>query len=261
MRAETTEDVPVVEFTDPRNDMAHWYPELRGLDVPTPETYKLPLDRSGDGPPEWNTSRAAEIVKVLGGEAFARAGYKSAQLAAGEGSHIQAPGPDAVDRTLMELVAQHTLMQMPLGESLWLREYLDLDFCWYERDTLHPEVRAFIRDGEVVCHHPRLEGFDGFDEYRNMAANIIQGGWGNTEGYKDHDPLSVMAQRVADAMGGWWSVDFVMDRNGDWYLTDMALDAVYDQSERGGEGYASVSHHPEDCPHDVMALFDGGERA
>lgn len=239
-----------VSFHDERLDMAHWYPRLRNIDVPTPETQPLPIERQDRKPPEWDSQLAQEIVENLGGEAFARSGYKSAQMNM-NGSHVHAPTEDAVDETLTELVSQHVMMQMPLGETLWFREWLELDYCQYARDNLVPEIRVFIRDGEVVCHHPRLEGFEKVcDSHEKAARDYINQGW--DDGTLSDESVETYAERVADEFSdGWWSVDFVLERGSwEWYCTDMALDAVY---ERDGE-LRGVSDHPGECEHDVMEL-------
>lgn len=247
---------PVASFFDERIDMAYWLPKIRELDVPVPESHPVPLEYQDEGPPEWDDEHAVEIVEDLGGEAFARSGYKSAQMHLDGGSHVRSADIGEVSGTLTELAAQHAMMEMPMGESLWLREYLDLNFCAYHRENLVPEVRAFIRDGEVVCHHPRLEGFDRApDGHREAAEELIDTAWpaGPEDGLQDHGRLEPYAQRVAQAFDGdgWWSVDFVMERGGGWWLTDMALDALYSMERRGEEGYTGISEHPGDCPNDV----------
>ena len=78
-------------------------------------------------------------------------------------------------------------------------------------------------------------------------------GW---EGRGPGEAVQELAHRVADVFDGWWSVDFIMDRDMNWYVTDMALDALYDrEAAERGEGYSGISEHPEDCPNDVEALY------
>jgi len=233
--------------------MAYWFPKLRDLDVPVPESQPLPLERQEDAMPEWDSELACEIVENLGGEAFVRSGYKSAQMELDKGSHIKSHEQKQVTRTIKELLVQHTMMHMPIGESLWLREYLDLDWNHYARENQCPEVRVFIRDGEIACYHPRLEGFDGYENNRETAENFIESAWPAEldDGlYRTHEGIQTYAQRVADEFDGWWSVDFVMDTNGDLWCTDMALDELY---ERDGD-LRGISAHPGECEHDIEVL-------
>lgn len=245
-------EIPKADFHDRRIDMAHWYPKLRDIDVPTPKTQPLALERTEGESPTWDTKSACEIVEKLGGSAFARSGYKSAQMSLYEGSHIRDNSEKTINQTLRELVSQHAMMQMPLGESLWLRELLDVNWSNYARENLCPEVRAFIRDGEVVCHHPRLEGFSDHPDEEEAAEQIIEQAWPREieYGQRDHEALVVYAERVAEEFDGWWSVDFVMDTSGKWWCTDMAIDALY---ERDGN-VRGMSQHPDDCNHNIEVM-------
>lgn len=235
---------PVAGFHDERIQLGYWYDILADIDVPTPETQPLPIDKNEDGLPEWDSQFAAEVVENLGGEAFVRADYKSAQMYLAEGSHIHEPTAEAVDRTVSELLLQQAMMQMPIGDQVYLREWLDLDWNTYGRETQHPEVRAFIRDGEVVCHHPRLEWRDSEAAgvvYEEQAQDIIDRHW--------NDEVRPLAERVAEAFEGegWFSVDFVFTTDYRWYCTDMAVDALHCRDEE----WQNISEHPGDCEHDL----------
>lgn len=233
-------DVPTAHFRDHRLDMAYWYPKIRDLDVPMPETQPLPLNTESSGMPEYDNDRAAEFVENMGGKAFLRSGFKHAAITPHAGSYIW--GKDDIEETAAELMAQHNMMQLPLGESLWIREWLDLNHCNYVEANLHPEVRFFIENGDVLCWHPRLEGFDRLDsgdKFRELAISFIE---------QTASTLETYAQRVANVIDGSWSVDFVRDTEGNWYLTDMALRALYYVD---GE-WRTISEHPaEDCDHDL----------
>jgi hypothetical protein len=185
-------------------------------------------------------------MKDMGGKAFVRSGYKSAQLHPSAGSLINQPEPDLIDQSIMELLAQHVMMHIPTGENLWLRELLDVDYCYYANQSLVPEVRVFIRDGEIACYHPRLEGFEKHEQHRNAAEDYIKSGWDSS--HHEHT-VKEYAQKVAETMRGWWSVDFIRDRQGEWWCTDMALDAVYWREDENH--WSGISEHPENCGHDI----------
>lgn len=253
MSEEDTRGAPdhVVDFHDPRIDKAYWYPRLRDADVPTPETLRISLERNGDGLPTWDTEEVCSVVEDLGGEAFVRSGYKSGQMALHQGSHITEPTPEDVDVTLTELVSQHAMMAMPVGKALWASEWLDLNFCAYARDNLVPEVRVFIRDGDVACHHPRLEGFGDHEDHRETAEEYIESSW---DGEHREETLQDYATRVADAFDGdgWWSVDFVMNRGGQWWCTDMALDGLHYREDKG---WLNVSEHQDGCDNNLEETY------
>lgn len=246
--SKTQPDPPTADFHDERLDLAWWYPKLVDIDAPTPETYALPVYESEKtNVPDWDSNVLDECLDKLDGEAFLRGGYKSAAHHIEEGSHIH----DDAEGTIQELLFQHVMMKMPIGESLWLREWLDLDWCHYSMDQCVPEVRVFIRDGEVVCYHPRLDESIGHEQHLEEATEIIDSAWAEGDG-----KIATYAEAVADTFNGWWSVDFVLDTNGDWWCTDMALDALYDASDRGGDGWSGISAHPGDCEHDIETLHE-----
>lgn len=245
------DDVPTADFHDERIQLSWWYPRLKEH-VQTPETFPLELDHSGEGMPEWDTTRARKLVGRLGREAFVRSDYKAAQNIAA-GSHIAADTESAIDETIAELLAQHTMMRMPVTDRVWIRELLDLNWNLYDRHAMHPEVRAFVRDGDVVCHHPRLEWADRADEeYVDLAESRIEQDW-----ERKIQPMAEAAATELDGEG-WFSVDFVCTTDYEWYCTDVAVDALYDASERGGsrEGWQNISAHPEDCEHDLEAMIE-----
>lgn len=236
-------DIPTTDFHDKRIALCNWLPRVEDLGVPVPETHGLTLDHETDGLPGWDTEEAVAIVNDLNGEAFARTDFKSA-YDLHEGSYINAADPEAIDFTLSILISDQAMMQMPLGSQVYLREFLDLDWNHYARNTLHPEVRVFVRDGDVVCYHPRLEWEQ--DEaagvvYSDQAENIIDDLW--DDDIRPHAE-AVAAEFEEDGIG--YSVDFVITTDYDCYLTDMAVDALY---ERDGQ-YQNISAHPGDCAHD-----------
>lgn len=247
------ENIPTTDdLRDSRIAMAHWLDRLTDLNVPVPETHQLKLDHSQDGPPEWDSTTATDLVHRLGGEAFIRSDLKSAQMDIEKGSHISNPTTEVIDKTLYELIMQHLMMEVPLGQQLYLREWLDLEWWTANRRTLHPEVRVFIRDGEVTCHHQRTE-WDSInaqtDEYKAQAAELIKHHW---------DSINTYASQIADEFqdDSWFSVDFVIDTEENIYCTDMALDALI---QRDGEWH-NISHHPDSCPHDLEAMIGAADQ-
>lgn len=249
-------DAPHTTMMDERIDMAHWFPMVEPLDVPTPETYKVELQHDGDGMPTFDMERAVEIVTEFGGEAFIRSGYKSAAINLDE-SIIRTPDPEQIKLQVSELLTQHVMMQLPTGGNVWFRELLDVNFCAYARENIAPEIRVFIRDNDVVCYHPRLEGFEKHPQHKETAIDYINNAWERE--YAEYEPehvkkesVKTYAERVADAVDGWWSVDFLMDTHGDVWLIDMALDGTYDGAERDRDGIQSISEHPGDCEHQIV---------
>lgn len=237
---ELPDQIPTAEFHDPRIAMGKWLPRLESLDVPTPKTHAVLLNHDIDGPPEYDIENVMEAIEELGGKAFIRSDFKSAGLHIRAGSKIsENQEEEAVKETIAEIMMQHIMMQMPLGKYLHFREWLDLSWYSNEHEVFHPEVRVFIREGDVVCHHPREDWSDkgkGAEEAYNKAVQKIEDDWENI--------IKPLAEQVAKEFNeDSYSVDFVCTTDGEWYCTDMALNALY---ERDGE-WKNISHHPQEC--------------
>jgi len=104
--------------------------------------------------------------------------------------------------------------------------------------TFHPEVRFFIDDGDVKYHWPRMHK-DSFEketgdlEFYNEQVQRIE---------DNIDQLETYAERVAEQFTPYaWSVDFVMTTDGEWYLTDMAVDGMYWNAKEGQ--WSNMSEH------------------
>lgn len=240
-------DLPTADFHDERNALGHWHSRLADLDVPTPRTEFVPYEE-GDGLPEYSMDDVRSVVDSLGGRAHIRGHFASSRLMSEHGSHLTSDMTNQqIQVEILELLTQQRQMRMPDGKQIVIREWINLNWCNYAFETLHPECRVFVEDGEVLCHHPRLEGFEPAscgDEYRESAVQTIDRYWG--------DVLKPYAEEIAAEFEGSWSVDFVCTPQMDWYCTDMALRALY---ERDGELHG-MSEHPGDCEHDLEAMIE-----
>lgn len=104
-------------------------------------------------------------------------------------------------------------------------------FVAFSRMPICREFRFFGRDGSYVCHHPYWP----IDAIENASCSDWKRKLGEAD-YLSVDDLGILGDKtnaVTQALGGYWSVDWLWTRNG-WYLTDMA------------EG--EKSFHWEGCP-------------
>jgi len=106
-------------------------------------------------------------------------------------------------------------------ESIVIREYIQPAWAFkaFRGLPIAPERRYFVRDGEVVCHHPYwIE-----DAIRNPDMDAWCGALKlmNIE----EDEISLLtgyAEQIAQELGGDWSIDFMLGRDDTWYMIDMA---------------------------------------
>jgi hypothetical protein len=104
------------------------------------------------------------------------------------------------------------------------------------------ERRYFVKNGQVVCHHPYWPQ----DAIRFWENSTPPNNWEdileslNAETEKECKILSTMAREVSKAITGYWSVDFMQAASGDWYLIDMAP--------------GRLSWHPQNCKNATAKL-------
>ncbi|WP_153952960.1 hypothetical protein [Halosegnis longus] len=243
--------VPLADFLSPYNQMQYWYNELTETDVPVPETRTVSVIESVTGTPTYDTDEVIDVVDELGGTAFVRSEYKASYTA--RQSKIPDTNPENVEYWMTEFLSTLAMQGLPVGEQLWLREWLDLDWAGDDLDPWHPEIRAFIDDGEVLCWHLRdadeLHNADEIVEDVGLSPSMNPVGSLRAWLAPDwEETVSEYAQAVADQFEGSWSVDFVKTTDGDWYCTDMALRALTPVSGEWNE----MSGHPGNCEHQLV---------
>ena len=138
---------------------------------------------------------------------------------------------------------------LPTKPLITLPAYGDMPVC--------REFRVFVKDGKAVCSHgywPMRALIEGCPlRPRQFPCGIDDDDWSEPAERIVPDNLQAiyeelccgaefeywiaMAEAAGAAVGGSWSVDVLQDKNGKWYVTDMAE--------------AGKSFHMEDCPHAV----------
>jgi hypothetical protein len=81
--------------------------------------------------------------------------------------------------------------------------------------------RYFVREGDVVFHHPYWPPFTIEEptepDWEKRLEEL------NAETQAEVELLTELTQRVGQALGGEWSVDWLQAADGQWYLIDMAV--------------------------------------
>lgn len=239
-------------FGDAQTRLDVWQPRASRSSIPTPKTRFVYIDDSGDGMPYWDTDEVADAVEAVGGEAFVRTMYKSAQQL-DAGSHLYATDREHIDMTLTELMAQSTMARVPHGSGIAVREWLPpAETAYGGASYRHPEVRFFIDHGKFKYYMPRMSemAFDSRDApvgAYDAAMNAIQ---------DDLSHLLTLASEVADLYEHTAvAADFIKSED-TWYLTDMATDGIYkhQRPDTRRETWKTLAAQNEKHP---LALRDG----
>jgi hypothetical protein len=154
-----------------------------------------------------------------------------------------------------------TLLGLPY-KNLVIREWIDIkhEFKAFKGTPIGKEVRVFIKDGNILCSHfywpekaieeyhksqdINIDDFlteDNIKETEENESSGLEENWKEKLRKTKEETMSEKnifynyAQKVANKLNGYWSVDFACDTDGNWYLIDMAL--------------GKDSWHPSDCKH------------
>jgi hypothetical protein len=139
---------------------------------------------------------------------------------------------DDLSKNIYNLVEGCAMRDLtPLGIAI--REFLNLEHCFkaFMGIPIGYEVRSFVRDGKVECIHyywpeASIENAS-VEDWDHVIIGIRMMSEAQMESRRH------IIRKAAAPFEGYWSIDWAMTTDGEWYLIDMA---------RG-----DVSWHPEDC--------------
>ncbi|KKK96375.1 hypothetical protein LCGC14_2663390 [marine sediment metagenome] len=237
-----------------RNSMCLWWPAVKDLPIPMPETVMLEepreglledffgaiCDRNEEAQkallPEWEPyeERVHAEADKLGFPLFWRTDILSGKHRWKHTCYL--PRRESIRENIFSLLEEHYIgFGIPDPRALVLREFLKLEssFRAFDEMPVSRERRYFVRDGRVVCRHAywpeEAIRSPNHDDWRERLEYL------NQEDAAEFEILMGHARLVSKEVEGYWSVDFALKEYGKWHLIDMA----------GGED----SWHPEDCPH------------
>lgn len=218
-----------------KNSLLYWYPKIQMLGIPIPvtEIVKVKYDWSyfcgfvdGKNNLEPYIEEIREKANRIGYPLFVRTDKLSAKHSWKNSCYVERE-EDLLPH--LRQIAEESFMANIVGlpiNAIVLREYVPLDVAFtavYGEMPVARERRYFIKDGEVLCHHPYwIEDAirnPSIPDWKEALMKL------NTETAKELILLSNLAQRVAYSFDGYWSVDFAHSKEGSWYLIDMAQGA------------------------------------
>lgn len=212
-----------------KSSMCYWWPRIKDLPVPQPETVIIPIDVHALASfwdqdieplkpfiPKLETA-AAEIGYPL----FLRTDILSNKHDWENSCYVEREH-DLLDH-IWNLADANFSIFGPSPSALVFRQYVPLAsrFTAFRGIMpVAPERRYFVRDGIVECHHPyqppdSIWGASTPD-WRELLDEM------NREPREQIALLSYQARQVGKVLRGYWSVDFALGKDGKWYLIDLA---------------------------------------
>jgi len=157
----------------------------------------------------------------IGYPAFVRGDMAAAKHQWRDTCHV--PTSAELQQHIAAIIEDNTLQGLT-DSGLALRKYIapDAEFAaFHGRLPIGRERRLFVDQGRVVCWHPywpagAILAPDRDDwEYRLAEANTMS---------EDEIELLIgYAERIAERLEGYWSLDFMLGADGTWYFIDAAL--------------------------------------
>lgn len=226
------EEMPKIKVD--QSSLLVWYPKIKDSGIRTPRTETLIIEDLDS----WKYAEGGHLQKhekaikaaagKIGYPLFLRTDcasdkhdFENASFVKDEGelmSHVF---------TVLEFNYTADLLGLPC-KALIFREFIELDWefkAFWGNLPIARERRYFVKDGRVQCHHPywpeeaiEQGGVKNLPEnWRQLLKKL------NTETEDEVKLLTDYSTRVAQAIGGYWSVDFAKSKNGEWVLIDMAV--------------------------------------
>jgi hypothetical protein len=227
--------------------MFYWWPLVKDCGVPMPKTVmvrhegafkgRLSFDPI-DGKPDSDFDVMLEGVKV----AAAEIGYPVFIRSDGTANKHDWKNSCYVEsedqlRSHICNILEMTAMAFGLRfNGIAVREFLELNWKFTAMRGDMPvarEFRMFVKDGVCQCMHPywppasiNNASIDNWYEVLTEMQSIKN----STEGSK----LTLLAEKVGEVIEGYWSIDLCQLKDGQWFMTDMAV--------------AEESYHWGTCP-------------
>ena len=230
-----------------KNSMLYWYPKVKDLAIPQPETivievnpgdaFKI-LDGTGEYP---EMPKFQDAIRKLGTPIFIRTDQMSGKHDWERTCFFNAKYRLRVHiYGLVDSTLGCDVMGRPVN-AFCFRKYIHMDSkyrAFWGKMPVNPERRYFIENGQVLCHHPYW-----------IEESIIRPSKKNWKelskemNLESQDEIKLLTEYAKSiSIDGFWSVDFCRAKNKVWYLIDMAI----------GEN----SWHPKDCPNNRTKEID-----
>lgn len=213
----------ITTFSDDRNRFDYYWERLQALDIPSPTTQIFSLERK-NGRLACPTSDILAFMNANDmSRAFVRSQHKAASRRLLDGSCIQEPTRPEIDRTIESLLAQHEQDGWPHGDSIVVRDWIDLQFCLQPSHTLcHPEIRYFIEDGDILASSPTA-----ITDHSFVCENHYDYLTDTLEHIDASVPRAYAKEIAGEFTEATWAIDLVMDTTGTWYCPELNLNGVY----------------------------------
>lgn len=218
-------------FKSGLTDLAFWYPILKSLGIPTPETYIIKNDimlfpLMDWIRPEW-LDRLVDSIDYYAQKVwypcFLRTWHTSNKHDWKDSCFLKSKEDIVSHLASLQELSVMADMRCPWPmDTIVVRKIIDtvpVFYCFNEM-PITKEVRIFIKDWAIESIHPYwpLEAFDWMIE--NPEENVAKL---NVFTDSDREFFDAIWTFLSKRFNGYWSVDFLQDKSWRWVCIDMAV--------------------------------------
>ena len=215
--------------------ITHWYPALLDLGIPTPRTVIVELesgltemcygkqDQATESRIELSIAQITAACDQIGYPCFLRTGLTSGKHDWEKTCHV--PNRDSLPKHIYNIVEYSEMVDIVgLPSNVWAaRERLPtapLFTAFYGKMPITREFRLFVRDGKrdhIQAYWPpdsiERPSVGNWEELLYVASHIADG---------ELQYLTAQSERIGERLGGYWSIDWLETKDGQWFCTDLA---------------------------------------
>jgi len=236
-----------------QNAFSSWFPAVVAENIRHPSTLTIPLDlafqdkvleeQHPEGEYLEQVKKLADQIEAFGKQhgfpLFIKSSFTSAKHSWNTSCYLENANPTGLLDNLFEILHfQACCSPHRYTPELVVREMIPTDakFWAFGNMPVTEEFRVFARSGRAVGYQPYWPKTSiqdaSLDDYDDLLTSIA------TPSAKDLAYMTEASERVTKRLGGYWSVDFLKDKDGRLWLIDMAEG---DKSFKCEVGYKKIA--------------------
>ncbi len=211
------------------NSIAFWLPVLQNHNFPIPKTIIVNADIELNHILEGKLLKGSErffnelekAVDIVGLPAFLKTEMLSNKHDWKDSCFIKSKStlPSHI-RNLIEMSYMATIDRRTDYNFFAVRQFIETEkvFNYFPGDMpITKEVRIFVRNNKIECKHPYwpVKIFEKIESDLIKKIRILN--------KKDDGITNKMGNYIARIFSGYWSIDLLKAKNGEWYCIDMAI--------------------------------------
>ena len=217
-----------------KTSMLYWYPQVKDVSVPQPRTIILEMSKEEKELLDYESLHPGPVRKTEEAikKYFELPVFIRTDLCSGKHSWEKScyyDGTRDLENNMLEILT-YNLCTDNWFNAWVIREYIEpaSQFKAFKNMPIGKERRYFIKNGKVIGGDAYWIEEAFIDKYGSLHSEKLPLSWKkilaklNTPDEKEIKTLTEYSQRIANRLDGFWSVDFMLAKDGKWYFIDAA---------------------------------------